>query len=63
MKTPKQEAADLILEFLSILGHKPQEAKQCAIVTVNRILSDTGADRGYQYWSEVKDILNGTSLF
>ena len=30
-------------------------AKQCALVCCDQVLSDMGADRGYSYWTEVKE--------
>jgi hypothetical protein len=29
-------------------------AKQCLLICCNEVLSDMGADRGHQYWTEVK---------
>jgi len=29
-------------------------AKECALVCCDQVLSDMGADRGHQYWTEVK---------
>ena len=57
--TPKEKAEelvnkyyngdDLLYETLSFI-----QAKQCALITVNEVLGDMGADRGYAFWSEVK---------
>lgn len=30
-------------------------AKQCALICCDQVLSDMGADRGYSYWTEVKE--------
>ncbi len=29
-------------------------AKQCALITCNEVLGYMGADRGYEFWTEVK---------
>ena len=29
-------------------------AKQCLLICCDQVLSDMGADRGHQYWTEVK---------
>lgn len=33
-------------------------AKQCALICCDQVLSDMGADRGHQYWTEVKEEVN-----
>ena len=33
-------------------------AKQCALICCDQVLSDMGADRGHQYWTEVKEHIN-----
>jgi len=33
-------------------------AKDIAINICNEVLGDMGADRGYEFWTEVRDILN-----
>ena len=33
-------------------------AKQCALICCDQVLSDMGADRGYSYWTEVKEEVN-----
>ncbi len=60
--TPKEKAEELFSTYryaLSIpnapLGeNKDNVAKQCALIAVNEVLGDMGADRGYAFWTEVK---------
>ena len=61
--TPKEKAEELFSTYryaLSIpnasLGeYKDNVAKQCALIAVNEVLGDMGADRGYAFWTEVKE--------
>ena len=58
--TPKEKALDLINKFenYSFMDIDRvsafESAKQCALIACNEILSYMGADRGYQFWTEVK---------
>jgi hypothetical protein len=38
-------------------GERVRIAKRQAIETCNEVLGDMGADRGYEFWVEVKQIL------
>ena len=33
-------------------------SKQCALICCDEVLGDMGADRGYEFWSQVKDEVN-----
>ena len=37
-ETPNEKASILVLTYLSIIGHKMEEAKQCAILAVDEVL-------------------------
>ncbi len=58
--TPKEKAKELVDKFLIPVRWKmgqedvKKHAKQCALICCNEVLGDMGADRGYQFWSEVK---------
>ena len=58
--TPEQKAVELYNKYLDLgrdftRGVSMREfAKECALVCCNQVLSDMGADRGHQYWTEVK---------
>lgn len=57
---PSEKAKELVDKFMygitfeneSFLLH--HEAKQCALICCDEVLSDMGADRGYQFWVKVK---------
>jgi hypothetical protein len=60
MLTPQAKAAELYSQYEQ-LGKDftrgvsmKQFAKECALICCNQVLSDMGADRGHQYWTEVK---------
>ena len=62
MITPKEKAKELYEKFfytipsISDKGQLEHEtSKQCALIAVDEILSDMGADRGYEFWSNVKN--------
>jgi hypothetical protein len=55
--TPKEKARELYdkYEFVYIQNYTSKhEVKQCALIAVDEILGDMGADRGYAFWTEVK---------
>ena len=41
--------SDLLYETLSFI-----QAKECALIAVNEVLGYMGADRGYEFWLQVK---------
>lgn len=58
--TAKEKAVELYTKYEQLgrdftRGVSMHEfAKQCALICCNEVLSDMGADRGHQYWTEVK---------
>jgi len=58
--TPQEKAVELYSKYEQLgrdftRGVSMHEfAKQCALICCNEVLSDMGADRGHQYWTEVK---------
>jgi len=53
--TPREKASELIVNFqLKCKSLEYEEAKQCALLTCSEILGYMGADRGYAFWTEVK---------
>jgi hypothetical protein len=60
--TPKEKAEELVNKFTGIKPIKLSDyskiyhptAKQCALIAVEEILGSMGADRGYAFWTEVK---------
>ena len=60
--TPKEKAEELVEKFKNVKPVGLSDctviyllgAKQCALIAVNEILGDMGADRGYAFWTEVK---------
>ena len=58
--TPQEKAVELYSKYEQLgrdftRGVSMHEfAKQCALVCCDQVLSDMGADRGHQYWTEVK---------
>jgi hypothetical protein len=66
MITPKEKAEKLIHYYVKeLLSAKYRIngivindlAKQCALICCDEVLGDMGADRGYEFWSQVKDEL------
>jgi hypothetical protein len=62
MLTVKEKAIELIVDFKRILNIQNDMrptvnpfAKACALKTVDEVLGHMGADRGYEFWSGVKD--------
>ena len=62
--TPQEKAVELYTKYEQLgrdftRGVSMHEfAKQCALICCNEVLSDMGADRGHQYWTEVKEHIN-----
>lgn len=61
--TPKEKAhklyVDAYMRWCYELSHEKNylTAKDIALYVCNEVLGDMGADRGYEFWSEVKTIL------
>lgn len=60
MMTPKEKAIELYTKYDSLgkdftRGVSMKEfAKECALITCNEVLGHMGADRGTEFWGEVK---------
>jgi len=60
MLTPQAKAVELYNSYFDLgrdftRGVSMHEfAKQCALICCNEVLGYMGADRGHQYWTEVK---------
>lgn len=57
--TPKEKAKELVLKYLKIDNNTKKWfnkniAKQCALICCDEVLGYMGADRGYSFWTEVK---------
>ena len=59
--TPKEKAKELFDKYAMYLRanlmydeEAIEDAKQCALITVDEVLGYMGADRGYIFWQEVK---------
>jgi hypothetical protein len=57
--TAKQKAEELVLKYLRIENNIPEWfnthiAKQCALIACDEVLGYMGADRGTEFWQEVK---------
>ena len=56
--TPQEKAAELVVNNqLKVKSLGYEEAVQCAIITCDEVLGYMGADRGYEFWTEVKQTL------
>lgn len=63
---PKDKAKQLINKFLHIKVLKLSDysvieyptAKECALITCNEVLDYMGADRGTEFWLQVKEELD-----
>jgi hypothetical protein len=51
--TPKEKSEELYVGHW-YLTNDSRIAKQCALIAVNEILGYIGADRGTEFWQEVK---------
>ena len=64
--TPREKAAELLKKMLSknpniqdgISIIDTIQAKQCALIAADEILGYMGADRGTEFWQEVKIEIN-----
>lgn len=60
--TPEEKAIELIDKYLPICQWKIgldqsyvfDNAKKCALICCNEVLGYMGADRGYEFWTSVK---------
>lgn len=59
--TPKEKADELVnkydLELIDEINHfavRKYASYKCAIIVCNEVLGYMGADRGYEFWTEVK---------
>jgi len=60
---PKEKAKLLVETFENLNPPKLSDyskiyyptAKQCALIVCNEVLGYMGADRGYKFWTEVKE--------
>jgi hypothetical protein len=55
--TPKEKAEELVYKYSELgIGHPTSLSlpKQCALIAVDEVLGYMGADRGYEFWTEVK---------
>ena len=55
--TPKEKAQELYNKFYGIPLYI-LTVKQCCHITIDEILGSMGADRGYEFWIEVKEEIN-----
>lgn len=62
--TPKEKAINLYNKFYNYESHKNSveirhlRAKEFALICCNEVLGDMSADRGYAFWTEVKEEIN-----
>jgi hypothetical protein len=63
---PKLKAKALVLKFSEYSKNSLNDnsvftpcrnAKECALICCDEVLGDMGADRGYTFWTEVKQEL------
>ncbi len=63
--TPKEKAEELIKKYRDIdfevggqydgyANMRIHDAKECSLIACNEVLGYIGADRGYEFWTEVK---------
>jgi hypothetical protein len=61
----KEKAEELVNKFMETKSLKLSDysriefptAKQCALICCDEVLGYMGADRGYEFWTEVKEEL------
>jgi hypothetical protein len=61
--TPKEKAIELVEKFENLQSNKMSDysrieyptAKLCALLAVDEVLGYMGADRGTEFWVEVKN--------
>ena len=62
---PKEKVEELVNKFMATNSVKLSDysriefptAKQCALICCDEVLGYMGADRGYEFWTEVKEEL------
>lgn len=63
--TPQEKAVELVKKYKDIdveiggqydgyVNMKIHDAKECALIACNEVLGYMGADRGYEFWTQVK---------
>jgi len=57
--TPKEKAQEIFDKYFEQMDndewiHNYDQAKQCALICCDEVLGYMGADRGYEFWTEVK---------
>jgi len=61
--TPKEKAIELYSRYYNRIEHTLSEeyslhekdiVKECALIACNEVLGYMGADRGYEFWTDVK---------
>ena len=55
--TPKEKAQELVNKYLQVYDGRVIQAKQCALIAVDEILSAIGFNINDEYWFEVKQEL------
>lgn len=65
--TPKEKAQQMLDAFMDIGEEQEyntprylseEVARKCALIVCNEVLGYMGADRGYEFWTEVKQEIN-----
>jgi len=61
--TPKEKAKELVNKYNLVvldtaLGGSNRRVKQCALICCDEVLGYMGADRGTEFWVEVKQEIN-----
>ena len=60
---PKEKAEELYWKYYHNVEHyllqkdEHEVVKQCALICCDEVLGYMGADRGYEFWTEVKEEL------
>jgi hypothetical protein len=52
--TAKEKAEELVSRMYHYQWREKERAKQCALIAVEEVLGYMGADRGTEFWQEVK---------
>ena len=53
--SPKEKAIELVEKYTNVRWDiDPDTAKQCAIIAADEVLGYMGADRGTEFWLEVR---------
>jgi len=55
--TPKDKAEELVVKYIQYtpVQFEFEYAKKCALICCDEVLGHMGADRGYAFWSLVKE--------